>query len=221
MNEVFFSPLIEHAIELAGQWHAGTYRKGVWRDAPFSSPQGNPPRVPVMSHVTTVALSVQRAGWGDNSVAAAFLHDVLEDPNRHGQRLSYDDLEKIIGQAVARLVLQVSEQKLDNEGHVRSWKERKIGYIEGLKTHSTEAAAISLADKTHNLWSINESIARGIDVFQDAKHRSALSAGISEQHWFYMRVLEATRLHKDPRLIPMRHRFKLELDRYAASMQLS
>ena len=210
----FFSPIIEHAIELAAQWHAGTYRKGIWRDLPFVSPHGKAPRIPVLAHLAAVATSVQRAGWDDACVAAAYLHDILEDPNKHGQRFLYDSLENVIGKEVAQLVFQVSEKKLDNEGNIRDWKERKQDYIAGLAHHSPEAAAISLADKVHNLWSINESLARGIDVFSDAKDRRALKAGTTNQSWFYRAVLDATRHHADPRLPPMQTRLNVELDRF-------
>ena len=130
----FFNPLIEHAIELAGQWHAGTYRKGIWRDFPFNPPHGKPPKIPVLTHLTAVATSVQRAGWEDVCVAAAFLHDILEDPNKHGQRFTYEALENVIGRNVAQLVQQVSERKLDDAGNVRSWKERKVGLYRRFKT---------------------------------------------------------------------------------------
>ena len=215
MNADFFNPLIEHAIELAAQWHAGTYRKGIWRDFPFIPPNNQPPRIPVMAHLTAVATAVQRAGWEDPCVAAAFLHDILEDPNVHGERFGYQRLENIIGKEVAQLVWQVSERKLDDNGQVRGWKERKIDYVNNLKGHPPAAAAISLADKVHNLWSINESLERGIDVFTSAKHRKALSAGTTNQQWFYEAVLNATRQHQDTRLTPMQNRLDEELNRFA------
>ena len=215
MTADFFSPLIEHAIELAAQWHAGTYRKSIWRDFPFLPPDGQPPHIPVMAHLTAVATAVQRAGWGEPCVAAAFLHDILEDTNKHGERFSYERLEYVIGRDVAQLVYQVSEQKLDASGNVRGWKDRKVDYIAGLKIHSAQAAAISLADKVHNLWSINESLKRGIDVFKNSKHRKALNSGIANQQWFYTAVLEATRHHEDIRLTPMQNRLEEELERFA------
>ena len=58
-------------MELAAQWHDGTYRKSQWRDAAFEIPDGAVLRVPVMVHVTAVALTLQRAGWDDETVAAA------------------------------------------------------------------------------------------------------------------------------------------------------
>lgn len=212
----FFSPIIEQAIELASEWHAGTYRKGRWRDPSFNLPNGDAPKIPVISHVTTVAITVQKAGWDEYTVAAAFLHDILEDPNQLGEIMSFDELSTHMGIQIAKRVAEVSEAKKDAQGNYLKWKARKIGYIEGLKKHSVEAAAISLADKIHNLWSLNESLEVGIDIFQSSRGRKGLSAGPSPQRWFYNAVYEATLHHEDPRLQPMQQRFRIELDRFEA-----
>lgn len=214
MQHAFFHPLIETAIELAAQWHAATYRKGMWRHPPFLSPDGDHPPIPVMAHVTTVGLTVQRAGWHEEVVAAAFLHDILEDPNQHGDYFPLEDLVRITSEAVANLVLQVTEDKFDEQGKPNNWKKRKDRYIAALRDHSPEAAAISLADKTHNLWSMNESMERGIDVFQSNAKRQRLSAGPVEQHWFYQSVLDATRHHEDHRLPVMQFELDQEIKRF-------
>lgn len=213
-DNVFFSPLIEEAAELAAEWHAGTFRKGRWRDPSFTLTDGNAPKIPVMAHVTTVAITVQRAGWDETTVAAAFLHDILEDPNQFGEIMTFEALEARIGYAVAHRVREVSEAKKDAKGNRQKWKARKVGYIEGLKVHSMEAAAISLADKIHNLWSLNESLEKGIDIFSSTRRRRGLSAGPSPQRWFYKAVYEATLHHQDPRIHTMQGRFKQELERF-------
>ena len=216
MHNAFFSPLIEQAVELASEWHAGTFRKGRWRDPSFLLPNGDAPRVPVISHVTTVAMTVQKAGWDDITVAAAFLHDILEDPNQLGQIMSFEELSSRMGSEVAQRVSEVSEAKKDAQGNWLKWKTRKIGYIEGLKKHGVEAAAISLADKIHNLWSLNETLDNGIDIFLTTRRRKGLSAGPAPQRWFYNAVYEATMHHTDDRLVPMQARFKQELIRFEA-----
>ncbi len=214
MQHEFFHPLIETAIELAAQWHASTYRKGMWRHPPFLSPEGEHPPIPVIAHLTTVGLTVQRAGWNETVVAAAFLHDILEDPNQYGDYFDPDDLRRIVGDEVTGLVLQVTEEKIDAAGRRRTWKERKERYVAALLQHTPEAAAISLADKMHNLWSVNESLERGIDVFRSGAGRKKLGAGPVEQHWFYQCVLDATRHHADPRLPVMRFELDQEIKRF-------
>uniref|UniRef100_UPI000AF1BB94 HD domain-containing protein n=1 Tax=Rhodothermus marinus TaxID=29549 RepID=UPI000AF1BB94 len=171
-GRALFSPLVEQAIELAARWHDGTYRKSQWRPPLMPSPDPDDlVPVPVMAHLTTVALLVDRAGWDDVTVAAAFLHDALEDTNRHGQQLRYEVLRERMGEAVARLVRDVTEQKYDEQGRRRSWEERKADYLARLRTATPAAVAISLADKLHNLWTINQSLQAGVDVFTDGPGR--------------------------------------------------
>ena len=208
--EALFRPVIEHAIELSAQWHDGTYRKGAWRDPAFEVPEGEEVQIPVIAHLAAVASIVRRAGWGEETVAAAYLHDAIEDMNRHGQRLRRKQLRDAVGAEVARLVAQVSEQKLDDDGQMRPWRARKEDYLDSIRAGRPDAAAISLADKVHNLWSITQSLEAGEDIF------AALSGDAKAQKWFHEAVLEASTHHDDPRLDPMRERLQTELDRYEA-----
>lgn len=214
------SPLIEHAIELAAQWHEGTYRKSRWRETAFEIPEGEILRVPVMAHVTTVALMVQRAGWDDVTVAAAFLHDVIEDQNAYGQHMSYDDLKNLIGKDVADRVVEVTEQKYDARGRHNPWRTRKEGYLEGLRRHTPGAIAISLADKTHNLYSMNACLGQNIDIFTTSADIKGLSAGPAEQQWFHRNILELSRQFDDPRLVPLRDQLENEVARFEEQLGL-
>lgn len=206
-SETLFSPLVVHAIELSAQWHDGTYRKSAWRDPAFEVPEGEEIQIPVISHLAAVASIVHRAGWGETVVAAAYLHDAIEDMNQHGQRLRRKQLRDAVGAEVARLVAVVSEQKLDEGGRMRPWQDRKEDYLKNIRTGSPEAAAISLADKIHNLWSITQSLTSGEDIF------AVLSGDAEVQHWFHRAVLEASRHHDDSRLEPMRERLGQEIAR--------
>jgi (p)ppGpp synthase/HD superfamily hydrolase len=208
--DTLFSPLIEHAIELSAQWHDGTYRKSVWRDPAFEVPEGQEIQIPVIAHLAAVASIVHRAGWDETTVAAAYLHDAIEDMNEHGQRLRRKQLRDAVGPEVAKLVAEVSEQKLDDDGEMRPWRDRKEDYLESVRTGSPEAAAVSLADKIHNLWSITQSLDTGEDIL------AILSGDAEAQRWFHRAVLEASEAHDDPRLDPMRDRLQAELDRFEA-----
>lgn len=171
-------------------------------------------RVPVVAHVMTVGMIVQRAGWDDETVAAALLHDALEDADRHGRTLRRERLHALVGETVTARVEAVTETKLDDEGRFRTWRDRKEGYLATLRRAAPEAVAVSLADKLHNLWSINEALARGQDVFTTTPARRGLSAGPEQQRWFHRAVLDASRTHDDPRLAPLRTRLVEELDRF-------
>lgn len=214
MSPVLFSPLIEQAIELSAQWHDGTYRKSRWRDPAFDVPPDELLGVPVIAHVTTVALTVQRAGWDDTTVAAAFLHDVIEDANQYGESLRYGELCALMGQDVADLVQVLTEQKLDAHGQYRTWQAREEDYVAHLPQSPAAAVAISLADKWHNLWTINASLERGINMFEAAPGRRRLSAGPAQQRWFHQAVLTASLSHSDPRLIPLREGLIAEITRF-------
>lgn len=216
-----FSPLVEQAIELAAQWHEGTYRKSCWRDAAFDLPGGEALRVPAMAHVTAVANIVQRCGWGEVAVAAAFLHDTLEDPNRWGGYLPAEALRQTVGEEVTGLVLAVTEQKFDEGGHARTWRERKEGYLAGLRAAPAAALAISLADKLHNLWTMNRALESGIDIFTPAADRRGLSAGPADQRWFFEAVLEVSRIQTDPRFDSLRAALLREMEEFVRLSGLS
>ena len=218
-SESLFSPLVEQAIELSSQWHDKTYRKGRWREESFPIPTEESLQVPVIAHLTAVGIIVKGAGWDDVTVAAAFLHDIIEDGNGYGDYFRYEKLSMLIGQDVADLVMEVTESKFDDDGKVRRWKDRKIGYIEKLAGASDQAHAISLADKIHNLWSINETLNTGVNVFKSGPGRKALGANPEEQLWFYSNVLEATRSGSDTRLNPMRDRLATEIGRFTLQIR--
>lgn len=211
---MLLNPLIEQAAELAAQWHDVTYRKGCWRELPFAQPAEIVAQVPVMAHLTTVALILQRAGWDDSTVAAGFLHDLLEDTNCRGERMDFERLAGAVGEEVARLVRGVTEPKLNEEGHPLPWRDRKVAYLAHLQDCRAEVLAISLADKLHNLWTMNQALALGTDIFTPGPGRRALSAGPTEQRWYYENVLAAAQACEDERLDPLRDEVAAQLHRF-------
>jgi (p)ppGpp synthase/HD superfamily hydrolase len=217
---LLFPPLVERAIEVAAEWHDGTYRKGRWSTPFVPEKDGTPSRVPAMAHVTAVALTVQRAGWGDEAVAAAFLHDTLEDANRHGDALARRTLAGLVGEPVVRIVEAVSEPKRDAAGDWLPWRVRKDAYLASLAAGPVEAVAVSLADKLHNAYSMASSLAAGINIFTSAPGRRALSAGPADQRWFFEAVLAQSAATDDVRLGPMRMRLREEIDRFIAEARL-
>lgn len=98
---------------------------------------------------------MQKAGYNDKVVAAAILHDVLEDT-----AMSREELTKQFGEEIAGLVNQVSEQDKS-----LPWEERKERYLERLKTIPDPARAIVTADNMHNIYSIIDCLNQGIDIW--------------------------------------------------------
>ena len=180
----------------------------------YTTEEGPPAPVPVFSHLTAVALTVQRAGWPAEVVAAAFLHDILEDPNREGERMTRETLAAYVDEGVVTLVQHVTEDGYDESGQKRPWRTRKEAYIAHLEQAPDEAVAISLADKLHNLWTMNQSLDAGLPLFEGGDNFTALSAGPAEQQWFFHALLQATMGHSDQRLKPLRAQLRQELDRF-------
>ena len=168
----------------------------------------------MMAHLVTVALTVMRGGFDDETVAAALLHDSVEDANRAGERLREAVIEEAMGPRVAALVRALTEPKEDAEGRKLDWQTRKDVYVAQLQAAPVEAAAISLADKVHNLWTTSESMEAGVDPFLSTPQRRGLSAGPEQQRWFYQAVHDATLAHTDARLVPLRAALTAEMARF-------
>lgn len=212
---MLFSPLVEKAVETAAQWHEGTYRKGAWRASAFALPKGATPRVPVVAHLVNVAFVVQRVGFSDEVVAAALLHDAVEDRSALGAILTLETVAEHFGERVARLVADVTERNRDEAGRSRPWRARKDEYLAHLRdTALPESVGISLADKLHNLWTMNQSLEAGHDPFASTPTRRALSAGPELQRWYFREILAATAHHTDPRLRRLRERLTSEVERF-------
>lgn len=111
-------------------------------------------------HLTEVAWLLLDGGIGDDElIAAAFLHDIIEDCD-YGER----SLAAATGNArVAALVAAVSE--IDKG---QSWEDRQRCYRERLAALDDPAIlALSCADKTSNLMDMNRLLAKGhaVDSF--------------------------------------------------------
>ena len=120
--------IVTRAADFAARMHAGQTRKG----------KGGEPYV---NHVIEVADMVARAtaGTDPNLVAAALLHDTVEDTPA-----TIEMLIETFGEDVASLVMEVTDDKsLPKE-------ERKLAQIQHAAEISDRARLIKLADKTSN-----------------------------------------------------------------------
>ena len=118
---------IKKALYFATEKHDGQYRKGSGR-------------VPYIAHPVQVAFIVSTYTKDAEVIAAAFLHDVIEDcPN-----VSVNLLRKEFGNKIAQLVDEVS---LVANKKFATWKERKEIYLKKIKDASKEALIIVAVDK--------------------------------------------------------------------------
>ncbi len=154
--------MVQRAAEFAAKAHEGALRKG-------SS-------MPYIVHPKEVAAIVAVMGGEPEEIAAAYLHDVIEDAG-----ITYAQLQCEFGQKVADLVLAESEDKS------KTWIERKQATINRLRTASREEKLITFADKLSNLRSTAEDyLAMGDVIWQKFRQKEkAMHA------WYYRSVFES------------------------------
>ncbi len=120
--------LTEKADQLAARAHEGQTRKGS--------------NEPYITHPRAVAAILKAQGFGESVIAAALVHDVVEDT-----KTTLEDVRRELGEEVARLV------ELVTHDDTLSWEEKKQKYIDTVRTASAEVKAIAVADKIHNTQS--------------------------------------------------------------------
>lgn len=153
--------LTEKAALMAFTAHAGQLRKDG--------------ETPYIVHPYMVALKLAPYGFDERVLAAALVHDVLEDTS-----VTALQLEELLGKEVLQIVQVLTEDK------VLPWEVRKERYIEAIRTASIEVKAISTADKIHNLESLFAAHAsQGPGIW------NVFSRGREQKMWFERSLLTA------------------------------
>lgn len=159
------TPRIEQAIRAACLLHDGQKRKAE-RDIPY------------VSHLFSVAALLSNHAKDEDVVIGGLLHDSLEDTG-----YTYEALESDFGARVAQMVRDVTEIK-ERNGSPIAWKDRKRGYVDGLREATAEGLMVAAADKIHNLsTTISDFEIHGPGIWKN------FSVPIEEQMWFYREVL--------------------------------
>ncbi len=132
--------LVEQAERFAREAHASQFRKG-----------GK--QIPYFRHLASVAERLRQAGVAHPvPLAAAYLHDVLEDQPAHAEAL-----RRTFPAEVVAVVELVTAPKLDDRGGKLPKTVRFERYLAGLDGHSEAhhfAALVSCADKIDNTRSL-------------------------------------------------------------------
>lgn len=162
---MLMSSNLERALRWAAECHLGQVRKA--SGAPY------------IEHVVGVAMIVDRLGFDEDVVIGALLHDVVEDTDA-----TLEDVRARFGGAVAEIVRHCSEVKTDDEGRKRPWIDRKRDHLAALIEASAPARAVVLADKLHNLVSIECDLRDGLPVW------SHFHAERSQVLWYYRTAIE-------------------------------
>lgn len=160
--------MIRKAAEFAAKAHEGAVRKGS--------------QIPYIYHPMEAAVIVAQMTKDESVIAAAYLHDVLEDT-----AVTAEQLEKEFGSRVLALVSAETEDKS------LSWKERKQAAIEHLRTASREEKILVLGDKLSNMRSTaRDYMAEGEQVWQrfNEKRREC-------HQWYMVGMLEGLKELED------------------------
>lgn len=181
-----FSPLLEAAVRLAARGHYHQFRKNA-ADEDSGSPSGDflPDRVPYIAHLMGTMCILARVGVRDEVLAAAILHDYLEDvPDPDGR----ESIRSALGEEVLSLVLEVTEHKRREFDEVDTWDIRKQEQLDHVERMPREAVLIKAADVLHNLLSLLADLDAAEDT--DSVWRP-FNAGPERQLWYFTGVIEA------------------------------
>jgi (p)ppGpp synthase/HD superfamily hydrolase len=127
------SPLVRTALERARSDHEGQVRNG----------SGG---MPYVEHPVRVAALLDEQGYREEVLAAALLHDVVEN-----SETTLDELRELFGGEVAGMV-----GALTDDESIDSYKARKAEHRERLAAAGEEAMAIYAADKLTNTRTLRE-----------------------------------------------------------------
>ena len=167
---------IQRALQFAERAHQGAYRKGS--------------RIPYIVHPREAAVivwMVLQETKGElclddmTIVAAAALHDVVEDAG-----VTLENLAQDFGEAVAALVAAESENKREGQPAAVTWKVRKEEAIEQLRHDSSAAKLIALGDKLSNM----RAIAADHLVQGDTMWHKFNQSDVREHAWYYRSLWE-------------------------------
>ncbi|GCF11504.1 HD domain-containing protein [Dictyobacter arantiisoli] len=155
--------LVEKAFELAARLHATQTRKA-----------SLVPDVPYLGHLMEVAGLVTASGAPMIAVAAALLHDAIEDQGAETREL----IEAQLGGDVLALVEECTEPGTGGTQKA-PWRERKEGYLQHVRSSSLLALVISCSDKVQNAHDLR----RQVYVNGDAAYAS-FTTGKAARLWF-------------------------------------
>jgi (p)ppGpp synthase/HD superfamily hydrolase len=151
------STLVRDAYDLLAEKHGGQKQKV----------NGHP----YVEHPLAVARDVSHAGFEPEMVAAALLHDIVEDTD-----LSVEDVRERFGERVAALV-----EAMTDEGEVEPYERRKALHRRQVAAAGPEAAAIFAADKLNNVRALRAAYAEdGDEVAERFKQPLETKLGVWE-----------------------------------------
>lgn len=159
--------LLDRAVVFATKAHAGQLRKGT--------------QIPYILHPLEAAAIVGSMTTDEEVIAAAALHDVVEDTD-----ITVGEVVRLFGVRVGDFVAQESENKREDLPAEATWKIRKQETLEQLKAAPMEVKMIALGDKLSNL----RAIYRDYQIIGDALWERFNQKDKAEHYWYYSGIAE-------------------------------
>ena len=167
--------LISEAIAFAVKAHDGMRRKK--NEAPY------------ILHPMEAAVIVGTMTNDQNLLAAAALHDVVEDTE-----ITLEEIEEKFGRRVRELVESETENKRTDLPPTATWRIRKEESLEVLKnTDDIAVLMVWLGDKLANM----RSIYRDFKAEGNAMWQRFNQTDVSEQAWYYCSIVTLTKALSD------------------------
>ena len=162
--------LVSEAIAFAVKAHDGMRRKK--SEAPY------------ILHPMEAAVIVGTMTNDQNLIAAAALHDVVEDAD-----ISIEEIEQRFGKRVRELVQSETEDKRADLPPTETWRIRKEESLNVLRnTEDIAVLMVWLGDKLANM----RAIYRDFKVEGEAMWQRFNQKNVSEQAWYYRSIVELT-----------------------------
>lgn len=124
--------IVIEAVKLASELHGEQRKK-----------KPAVPDIPYMAHLMEVAGIVQANGGDNVTVAAALLHDAIEDQGLEAR----EQIREKLGESVLDIVEACSESQTFPKP---SWQQRKANYIRLVESASVSTLLVMVADKLQN-----------------------------------------------------------------------
>ena len=167
--------LVSEAIAFAVKAHDGMRRKK--SDTPY------------ILHPMEAAVIVSTMTSDQNLIAAAALHDVVEDTD-----ITIDEIKEKFGERVTELVSAETEDKRADLPPAETWRIRKEESLTLLKnTNDMGVLMVWLGDKLANMRSIYRDFkVEGVAMWQRFNQKN-----VDEQAWYYRSIVEYTKRLSD------------------------
>lgn len=168
MEEKETLSIFDKAIIFAVNAHSGMVRK--LAESPY------------ITHPMEVAAIASTMTSDEQVLAAATLHDVVEDTE-----VTMEEIREKFGERVAFLVAGDTENKLTERPASETWKERKLQTIQHLSNCTKEEKIIVLSDKLSNIRSLyREWSIRGDEIWTSFNQKDP-----NLQYWYYRTIADS------------------------------